>query len=124
MEARVGFEPTNRGFADPSLTTWVPRHLVRKKWSGRRDSNPRPPAWQADVLPLNYARILAQVHYQNVKNLSTPHDIFESRTEPLRILPPSHTKVHGCRHTTSIRLNSTYCSDDHYSCELKKQFWK
>ena len=24
--------------------------------SGRRDSNPRRPAWEADILPLNYAR--------------------------------------------------------------------
>ena len=26
MEARVGIEPTHKGFADLSLTTWVPRH--------------------------------------------------------------------------------------------------
>jgi hypothetical protein len=25
LEARVGFEPTHKGFADLSLTTWVPR---------------------------------------------------------------------------------------------------
>ena len=25
LEARVGIEPTYKGFADPSLTTWVPR---------------------------------------------------------------------------------------------------
>ena len=24
--------------------------------SGRRDSNPRRPAWEADILPLNYSR--------------------------------------------------------------------
>ncbi len=28
MEARVGIEPTHKGFADLSLTTWVPRHSV------------------------------------------------------------------------------------------------
>ena len=27
--------------------------------SGKRDSNPRPPPWQGDVLPLNYFRKLA-----------------------------------------------------------------
>src|SRR3990170_8162154 len=25
-------------------------------WSGRRDSNPRPSTWEADTLPLSYAR--------------------------------------------------------------------
>ena len=27
VEARVGIEPTHKGFADLSLTAWVPRHL-------------------------------------------------------------------------------------------------
>ena len=30
---------------------------IRNRLSGRRDSNPWPSAWQADVIPLNYARI-------------------------------------------------------------------
>src|SRR5271167_1914403 len=47
LEARVRIELTYKGFADLSLTTWVPRPetaIVRglrtKNWSGRRDLNP------------------------------------------------------------------------------------
>jgi hypothetical protein len=29
------------------------------KESGKRDSNPRPSAWEADALPLSYSRISA-----------------------------------------------------------------
>ena len=41
LEARVGIEPTHKGFADLSLTTWVPRlnltiiaktRFARKRW--------------------------------------------------------------------------------------------
>ncbi len=28
LEARVGIEPTHKGFADLSLTTWVPRLIL------------------------------------------------------------------------------------------------
>jgi hypothetical protein len=33
LEARVGIEPTNRGFADLGLTTWLPRHFKQTKRS-------------------------------------------------------------------------------------------
>jgi hypothetical protein len=34
----------------------MPLELSGIYWSGYRDSNPRHPAWEADVLPLNYTR--------------------------------------------------------------------
>jgi hypothetical protein len=84
MEARVRIELTRKGFADLSLTTWVPRRrpklaLSGQKvhsgqpacpqmeksprgwafqdiWSGRRGSNPRHRPWQGRALPLSYSR--------------------------------------------------------------------
>lgn len=29
LEARVGIEPTHKAFAEPRLTTWLPRRLLR-----------------------------------------------------------------------------------------------
>jgi hypothetical protein len=69
LEARVGIEPTYKGFADLSLTTWVPRLIAAQKkprgceappvkiWSGRRGSNPRHRPWQGRALPLSYSRL-------------------------------------------------------------------
>src|ERR1700744_6490883 len=71
VEARVGIEPTHKGFADLSLTTWVPRPggpssaLVNCRrsvpqaghiWSGRPGSNRRHLPWQGSTLPLSYSR--------------------------------------------------------------------
>ena len=39
-----------------SFLTKKPMKNHRHTKSGRRDSNPRPPPWQGDVLPLNYFR--------------------------------------------------------------------
>src|SRR5437016_1854696 len=35
---------------------WSACNLL-KRWSGRGDSNPRRPAWEAGILPLNYSRL-------------------------------------------------------------------
>ena len=48
LEVPPGFGPGNEGFADLCLTTWLWHH---KKWSGRRDSDSRPPPWQGGALP-------------------------------------------------------------------------
>jgi hypothetical protein len=73
LEARVGIEPTHKGFADLSLTTWVPRlgwglsasallNCGRSLpqtgviWSGRPGSNRRHLPWQGSTLPLSYSR--------------------------------------------------------------------
>ena len=52
---RTGTVVTYRRILSPvRLPVPPPRHKI---WSGRRDSNPRPPPWQGGVLPLNYFRI-------------------------------------------------------------------
>src|SRR3989441_6886476 len=39
----------------------LPSHaLDTRNWSGKRDSNPRPPAWKAGALPLSYSREYAR----------------------------------------------------------------
>ena len=53
---KIGGDTQNRtgdkGFADLCLTAW----LCRLNWSGKRDSNSRPPPWQGGALPLSYFR--------------------------------------------------------------------
>ena len=54
----------DKAFAELRLTTWLwrPEALVQEagwkyRWSGRRDSNPRPSPWQGDALPLSHVRM-------------------------------------------------------------------
>ncbi len=55
---RTGTVITYRRILSPvRLPVPPPRRYYNE--SGRRDSNPRPPPWQGDVLPLNYFRINA-----------------------------------------------------------------
>ena len=78
MEAAIGIEPMDKGFADLCLTTWLRRLFEKqdyqtkgegysraglesrpsplKLWSGRRDLNPRLRPWQGRTLPLSYSR--------------------------------------------------------------------
>ena len=52
--------------------------------SGKRDSNPRPSAWEADALPLSYSRILI---------MSTKNNKFTNIT--FTISPPTLTTHHS-----------------------------
>src|ERR1700744_2437469 len=86
LEARVGIEPTHKGFADLSLTTWVPRLVAYTRstryaghknglvectaaegcfWSGRPGSNRRHLPWQGSTLPLSYSRPASIEYSQN-----------------------------------------------------------
>src|SRR5262249_42572391 len=42
---------------------WPVNPGIGGRWSGKRDSNPRPSAWKADALPLSYSRacVLASI---------------------------------------------------------------
>ena len=42
----------------------IPKLL--KRWSGRRGSNPRRPAWEAGILPLNYSRALTNLLFSRL----------------------------------------------------------
>src|SRR5919108_6441709 len=57
-KATSGLEPLVEVLQTPGLTT-----CLRRRESGRRDSNPRLSAWEADILPLNYSRLGLQQSY-------------------------------------------------------------
>ena len=55
MEAAPGFEPGIKDLQSSALPLGYA--ALNKKWSGRRDLNPRPQPWQGCALPLSYFRL-------------------------------------------------------------------
>jgi hypothetical protein len=60
-----GRDPFSSTRPDRSKTCETASQKLAKCWSGRRESNPRHTAWEAVVLPLNYAR-----NYLKILNFS------------------------------------------------------
>ncbi len=73
------------GVIGVKLTTLRSPKLL-KRWSGRRGSNPRRPAWEAGILPLNYSRLpFFASTYLLLKHLG------RSTASLFRLLRPSKT---------------------------------
>ena len=71
--ARAETRTRDGGFADLCLATWPRRQSVdigcgSKKWSGKRDSNPRPQRWQRCALP---AELFPPQHWDMVAACAT-----------------------------------------------------
>ena len=47
--------------------SFVAEFAPKKEWSGRRGSNPRRSAWEADILPLNYSRT-SRLHFYSSRD--------------------------------------------------------
>ena len=56
LERVKGIEPSQPAWKAGALPLSYTR-MIKKLWSGRRDSNPRPSPWQGDALPLSHFRI-------------------------------------------------------------------
>ena len=106
LEAAVGIEPTNKGFADLCLTTWLRRPKLSRQaeegrkprfapfygnlWSGRRDSNPRLRPWQGRTLPLSYSRSARYQFYSSAnlcQALFAPPFLLSCLSKAHRMLP-------------------------------------
>ena len=96
LEVRVGFEPTNGGFAGRSVTTSPSHHTGfpvketdrkgRKiNWSGRRDSNSRPSPWQGDALPLSHFRTASKKEWCLGAESNHRHEDFQSSALPTEL---------------------------------------
>ena len=78
LEVPGRIELPHKGFADLSLTTWARHPIEKDRESGRRDSNSRHFAWEANALPLNYSRIRA------IKNIiALPREFVKRRVSEM-----------------------------------------
>jgi hypothetical protein len=93
---RTGTVVTYRRILSPVR---LPVPPPRQYWSGRRDSNPRPPPWQGGVLPLNYFRIYCKLFCYHKKlwcgwRESNPHALRRQILSLVRLPIPPHPRIH------------------------------
>jgi hypothetical protein len=69
MEARVRIELTHKGFADLSLTTWVPRPLKYRSFALRLRISPAGSRSPSAALGVAHARKAAQLGYRALSGL-------------------------------------------------------
>src|SRR5690554_358743 len=81
MEAAPRFELGIEVLQTPALPLG---YAADKKWSGKRDSNPRPSPWQGDALPLSYFRPLLSGNTYN----DTTRNTWVSRGLPRKTYLP------------------------------------
>src|SRR5574339_543228 len=78
--------------------------IIFKLRSGRWDSNPRPSPWQGDVLPLYYARILANLSDRECRDTESNcgHRDFQSRALPTELSLPTILLLHRTAGRTKL----------------------
>lgn len=92
----------------------------RDVWSGRWDSNPRQPAWEAGTLPLSYARVPIQLRLTiaqiSPRGKSQAWRIGDQRRPPARSAPPRlsppggrSARRAGARSCRGVRRSAPAC---------------
>ena len=84
LEAAPGFEPGMKDLQSSALPLGYAAQCSRKKWSGRRDLNPRPQPWQGCALPLSYFRPSLQRWWRDPE-LNWGHADFQSAALPTEL---------------------------------------
>ena len=84
--------------------------------SGKRDSNPRPSAWEADALPLSYSRkIFIKIPGWNTGNLNYPELFLQFISSLTKITDLIHfSKLNILTHLYHLRFMITFNPDYHF----------
>ena len=126
MEATPGFEP---GIKDLQSSALPLGYVALIKWSGRRDSNPRPSPWQGDALPLSHFRMLwcrdpeSNWGHEDFQSSALPTELSRHIMAELTGVEPAISGVTG-RHVRPLHYSST-CEFKYTQLLIKSQLhWR